>query len=102
MTATPLSWQGPDLILRVRVQPRASRDEVVGIQGDFLKIRITAPPVEGKANSHLIRYLSRLFAIPRSRIELLSGDSGREKRLRIEAPHTIPEQLRPYLPAQKV
>ncbi len=83
-------WEGEDLLLAVRVQPRASRDEIVGPHGDSLKVRITAPPVEGQANLHLLKYLAKAFGVPRSALTLLSGDSGREKRLRIHAPQAFP------------
>jgi uncharacterized protein (TIGR00251 family) len=74
----------------VRVQPRASRDEIVGIQGNHLKIRITAPPVDGKANAHLIQFLAQEFGVPKSRITLIGGESGREKRLQILSPSRLP------------
>lgn len=86
-------WEGPDLILQVRLQPRASRDEIVGPHGDALKIRITAPPVEGRANAHLITFLARAFGVARGDVALLGGDTGRSKRLRIHAPRTLPPDI---------
>lgn len=83
-------WQGEDLLLVLRVQPRASRDEIVGPHGDSLKIRITAPPVDGKANSHLLKYLAKAFGVPRADVELVTGESGRNKQVRIRAPVTLP------------
>ena len=83
-------WDGEDLVLTVRVQPRASRDEIVGPHGDTLKVRITAPPVEGRANDHLVRYLAKAFGVPRRRVALLGGETGREKRIRIERPARLP------------
>ncbi len=84
-------WQGEQLLLKVRVQPRASRDEIIGPHGEeALKVRITAPPVEGKANTHLIRFLARAFGVPRSRVTLLGGDSSRCKRLSIDSPRQLP------------
>ncbi len=75
------------LVLNVRVVPRASRDGIAGIMGDgVLKVRIQAPPVEGKANAYLLKYLSRLWKIPGGSVELLSGETGRNKRLRIINP----------------
>jgi uncharacterized protein (TIGR00251 family) len=74
------------IILNVRVVPRASKDELAGLMGDALKIRIQAPPVEGKANTYLIKFLSKHWKIPRSRIELISGETGRNKRIRIFNP----------------
>jgi uncharacterized protein (TIGR00251 family) len=86
-------WQGEDLILRVRVQPKASRDEICGLQGEALKVRITAPPVDGKANAHLIKYLAKQFGVAKSAITLLSGETGRDKRLHIHAPARLPQAL---------
>lgn len=88
-------WEGDDLLLRVRAQPRASRDELVGPEGGHLKVRITAPPLEGKANEHLSRFLAGLFAVPRARVELLAGDRSRIKRLRICSPGRLPELIPP-------
>lgn len=86
-------WQGDALLLQIRVQPRASKDEIVGPMGDSLKVRITAPPVDGKANAHLIKYLAKAFGVPRSQVQLLSGETGRDKRLRIEAPRHLPDGI---------
>ena len=84
-------WQGDRLVLQLRVQPRASRDEIVGPHGEeALKVRITAPPVEGKANTHLIRFLAKSFGVPRSQVTLLGGDSSRTKRIAIESPSRLP------------
>ena len=74
------------IILNVRVIPRASKDEILGVAGDALKVRIQAPPVDGKANAHLIRFLSKHWKIPRANIEILSGETDRNKRLRISSP----------------
>lgn len=84
-------WEDEDLILSLRVQPKASRDQLAEIQGDRLRIRITAPPVDGKANKHLIAFLAKLFRVPKSAITLVAGETGREKRVRIHAPRQLPE-----------
>lgn len=86
-------WDGDDLLLRVRVQPRASRDELAETLGDQLKIRITAPPVDGKANDHLIRFLAKMFGVPKGQVYLESGFTGRNKQLRIAAPRILPPIL---------
>ena len=83
-------WQNDDLILQVRIQPRASKDQISGLLGDRMKIRITAPPVDGQANAHLIRFLAKEFGVPKSQVILLSGDSSRDKRLRIKQPRKLP------------
>lgn len=84
---------GSDLILQIRVQPRASKDAIAGIMGDCLKIRLTAPPVEGQANNHLIAYLARLFGVPKNHVILERGDASRLKQLRICSPKKLPDNL---------
>lgn len=85
-------WQDDTLILSLRVQPRASRDEIVGPHGEeSLKVRISAPPVEGKANQYLIKFLAKAFGVPKSQVALLKGASGREKQLSITAPTRLPD-----------
>jgi uncharacterized protein (TIGR00251 family) len=74
------------IVLNIRVVPRASKDSIQGLLGDALKIRIQAPPVEGKANVHLVKFLSKRWKIPRGNIEILSGETGRNKRVRITNP----------------
>ena len=91
-------WDGPDLLLTVHIQPRARQDEIVGPHGDRLKIRITAPPIDGKANVHLMRFLAETCGVAASAVELIAGTSGRDKRLRIRAP----KQLPPPLPSRPV
>ncbi|MCW8825922.1 MAG: DUF167 family protein [Gammaproteobacteria bacterium] len=90
-------WQGEQLLLNLRIQPKSSRDEIVGPYGEgddeMLKVKITAPPVDGKANDHLIKYLAKQFGVVRSAIELLSGESGRNKRIIINRPQKIPQKL---------
>lgn len=86
-------WDGADLILHCRLQPKASSDEFVGAQGDELKIRITAPPVDGKANAHLQAFVAKAFGVAKSRVSIEKGELGRSKRLRIQAPARIPPEL---------
>lgn len=74
------------IVLNVRVIPRASKDAIQGVIGDALKVRIQAPPIEGKANAYLIKFLSKHWKIPRSHFEILSGETGRNKRLCISSP----------------
>ena len=83
---------GDALILTLHVQPGAQRTEIAGTHGEALKIRIKAPPVEGKANTELIRYLARAFGVPVRQITLVRGDSSRHKVLRIEAPLLRPDR----------
>lgn len=71
------------VLLRVRVIPRAARTEIQGEHGDELKIRLNAPPVDGKANQSLIKFLSKKLRVPKGAICLRSGESSRSKRLEI-------------------
>jgi uncharacterized protein (TIGR00251 family) len=70
-------------ILEVWVQPRASRSEIVGYRDRFLHLRVSAPPVEGEANQSVKKLLARALGIPPSRVEILKGDRGRRKRVRV-------------------
>jgi uncharacterized protein (TIGR00251 family) len=84
----------PDRVtLSLRVQPRASRDEVAGLHGDRLKLRISAPPVDGAANRHLCRYIADLFGVPAARVRLVRGESGRDKTVEVAGATSLPEPL---------
>jgi uncharacterized protein len=76
--------KGGGLTLRVRVQPRASREEVGGLRDGALLVRLTAPPVEGSANAALCRLLGSSLGLPPSAVSLLRGAAGRDKLVRIE------------------
>lgn len=84
-------WDNQDLLLAVYVQPRSSKTQIVGAYGDRLKIKITAPPVDGKANKELIKLLAKTFSVPKSNISLLNGETSREKRFKIQTPHKLPD-----------
>jgi uncharacterized protein (TIGR00251 family) len=71
------------LVVAVRVQPRASRDEVAGEMNGALKVRLQAPAVENRANEALCEYLAALLKMPKSAVRILSGDRSRIKRLEI-------------------
>ena len=71
--------------LSVRVQPRASRTEVVGEHDGALKVRLAAPPVEGEANRELVRFLGKLLGVAPSRVTVVSGATGKSKVVEIEA-----------------
>lgn len=88
-------WEGDDLILRIYVQPRASREEIVGIHDGALKIRITAAPVDGKANQQLQQFLAQAFGVSRKSVTLLSGGTARRKSFRIASPTRLPHDVKP-------
>jgi len=87
------SWQDDELYLRVKIQPNSSRNQIVGVFGDVLKVKITAPPVDGKANKLLQKFLGRQFEVPVGRVSIIKGLSSREKQLCIVAPRTVPDWL---------
>ncbi len=87
------SWQDGNLILNCQLQPKASHDAIVGLDDERVKIRITAPPIEGKANAHLVKFLAKQFGVAKSAVSILSGELGRQKRVRIENPKKIPQTL---------
>ena len=72
------------LLLRLHVQPRAAHNQVAGLQGEALKLRLTSPPVDGKANKAVIATLARLLDLPKSCLTLRSGLQSRTKTVRIE------------------
>lgn len=74
----------PDgVAIKVRVQPRAVKNEISGLFGDALRLRLTAPPVDGAANAACIDFFARLFRIPRQQIEIISGHTGRNKIIKV-------------------
>ena len=86
-------WQGDTLLLFCHLQPKAAREEFAGIHGERLKIRIKAPPVDGKANTALVQFLAKQFAVPKSRVQIQNGDSSRQKTVAITDPGQLPDEL---------
>ena len=85
------------LELRLYIQPKASRDQWMGLHGDEIKIAITAPPIDGKANAHLKKHLAKEFNVAKSHVHIESGELGRHKKVRIDQPSTLPDAIIPYL-----
>lgn len=81
------------MVIDVQVQPGASRDEIVGLHGERLKIRIAAPPVDGRANDHLIDFLAATFGTRRAAVTIVRGLTGRAKTVRIVGPTTLPAAI---------
>jgi hypothetical protein len=69
--------------LKIHLAPRSSRNQLVSCLGDQLKIKITAPPVDGQANQALIAFLAKQFGIAKSRVELVAGETSKQKRIKI-------------------
>mgnify|MGYP005850710691 CR=1 FL=1 len=90
MTAAWYRWDGADLVLAVQVQPRAGRNAIAGPHGEHLKIRLTAPPLEGQANAMLVAFLAQQFGVRRENVQILRGDTARRKVVRIRSPTLLP------------
>jgi len=69
------------VIVSVFVQPRASKNEIIGVQGEELKVRLTSPPVEGAANQSCREFFAKRIGIAKGQVELVAGDKSRHKRL---------------------
>ena len=81
-----MSWlvaEAGGVVLRLHIQPGAKKTEVVGLHGEALKIRLAAPPVDGKANACLLAFLAKQLDVAKSAVSLISGDSSRAKRVRV-------------------
>lgn len=80
----PIEEKGDHVLLRVRVQPRASRDAVAPMDDGRYRVALTAPPVEGKANNALIAFMAHQLGIRKHALALAAGDASRDKTLRID------------------
>ena len=70
--------------IRVRVQPGSSKNQILGFEGDVLRVKLTAPPVEGKANKALIAFLAEALGVRKSAVSIAMGHAGREKIVDVE------------------
>ena len=87
-----MTWLVADddgVTLRLHIQPGAKKTEVVGVHGEALKIRLAAPPVDGKANACLIAFLADRLGVARSAVRLVSGAASRAKRVRISGVDSV-------------
>ncbi|MGQ9524123.1 MAG: DUF167 domain-containing protein [Armatimonadota bacterium] len=71
-------------VFRIRVQPRASANQVVGLRDGVLHVRLTAPPVDGEANQECVKFLADVLRVRRSQVRLISGHKGREKTVAVD------------------
>lgn len=97
MQAVEILENPSGLRLRIFLQPKASRDQIVGLHDNELKMAITAPPIDGAANAHLLKFLSKLFKVPKSTIILEKGELQRHKQLFIPSPKQIPPEIEALL-----
>lgn len=80
------------ITLKIKVEPRSSKSEVVGPYGDALKVKLNSPPVEGKANKELVEVLAREFGIPKRDVEIISGQSSKNKTVRLTGVKSIDDR----------
>lgn len=79
MTSWRITETSAGVQFGLRIQPRAAKNEIVGVQGDALKVRLTAPPVDGEANEACIKFLAQWLGVPKSSVEIITGHTGRNK-----------------------
>jgi uncharacterized protein len=79
-----LKQQQGELFVNIHLQPKASKDAIVGKYGDRLKITITAPPIDGKANEHLIKFLSKYLGVSKKHVKITKGEHARDKTICIK------------------
>lgn len=87
------------LFLRLVVAPKSSRDAFLGLLGEELKLAVTAPPVDGKANEHISKVLSKWFKTAKSNVEIIKGETGRHKIISIKDFKEIPEDIKTFIPS---
>jgi uncharacterized protein (TIGR00251 family) len=90
---------GGDLVLELRVQPRAAQDAIAGLHGERLRIRLAAPPVDGRANAALVELLAEAFGVPRAQVSIEHGLAGRDKRVRVRGATRVPPAIEVLLAA---
>ncbi|HET7831754.1 MAG TPA: DUF167 family protein [Gallionella sp.] len=86
---------GELLTLTLHIQPGAKRSEIAGLHGDALKIRLAAPPIEGRANEALLKFIAQLFEVPLRQVELKQGGQSRHKVIQVQGSKIAPESILP-------
>jgi uncharacterized protein len=86
---------GESVTLALHIQPGAKRSEIAGLHGDALKIRLAAPPVDGRANEALLRFVAELFEVPLRNVGLLRGMQSRHKTVSVTGSLIEPQKLVP-------
>ncbi|WP_410498949.1 DUF167 domain-containing protein [Chitinibacter sp. S2-10] len=93
-----MSWysvDGVQITLRLHIQPGAKKTECAGLYGEAMKIRLAAPPVDGKANQSLIVWLADFFKVPQRQVQIKSGETNRRKVVCISGSGVLPSTLNP-------
>ena len=87
-------WRDQVLICKLRLRGGGGRNAFAGQVGDRLKVRIAAPPIEGRANAALVKFLAGQFRVARSRVRLVAGEFDRDKVVEIDRPAALPQEIR--------
>ncbi len=90
LTRTPSGWT-----IAVHVQPGAKRTAVAGVHGERLKIRISAPPVDGRANAAVVAFIAEQLGVPRAQVSVARGQTSRDKLITVASPECNPANLLP-------
>jgi hypothetical protein len=93
----PVQDHSSGISFKIRVQPKSSRNQILGTQGDALKMKVTAPPVEGAANKACIELLAKALGVPKSCLEITSGHAGRDKRILVQCDPAAASRIRQSL-----
>ncbi|MCL5261416.1 MAG: DUF167 family protein [Gammaproteobacteria bacterium] len=96
MNSHTIYWLGNDLYLNVHLQTRAKKDAIIGQHGGSLKITVTAPPIEGKANQHLIKFLAKYFNVTQSQVKIQQGLKSKNKLVLIKEPNKTSAALKNF------
>lgn len=83
------AWRGDTLILRIKVQPRSSRNALGEVLGDRIKLYLTAPPVDGKANAAVVAFLADAFGVAKGAVSIRRGETGRDKEIHVQSPQNL-------------
>ena len=81
-----ITERGDGLAFKVRVQPKSARNEIVGLHDDALKVKLTAPPVDGAANKACVAFLAKTLGVSKSSLEIVSGHKDRNKVVSVRVP----------------
>lgn len=92
MSASHFEWRGQTLRLKCKLQPNASANKFAGVANQELKILLTSPPVDGKANAQLVKFLGKAFGVPKSAVNIVAGELNRHKTVEICAPKKLPPE----------
>ncbi len=87
MTASNMNWlvaAKDGCVITVKVTPRAAKSEIVGAEAEWLRVRVKAPPVDGKANAALIAFFADIFNLPKKNVSVVAGQTARLKRVRVD------------------